>query len=144
MRTSSFEMRLKGSAVASKQNGSRWQIDMGYTKTRIFLLEALTKWKTPKRQRCGGKHQRKLHEQQVWKQIFGLKVPEIVKCFIWKAGNDILPTRKNCFKREIIDSPLCPICEREVEKAGWPFSMAHQLTMLQAESNSAAQEVKLG
>lgn len=33
----------------------------------------------------------------------------------WKACHDLLPTRQNLAKRKIIDSPLCPICEREAE-----------------------------
>jgi hypothetical protein len=39
----------------------------------------------------------------------------LVKLFLWKACNDILPTREKLFKREIVPNLLCPICWREPE-----------------------------
>ncbi|KAF5441933.1 hypothetical protein F2P56_037100 [Juglans regia] len=46
----------------------------------------------------------------VWKQLWGLEVPAVVKMFLWKALNNILPTKSNLFKKKIADCPLCPIC----------------------------------
>lgn len=37
------------------------------------------------------------------------------KKILWRACHDILPTRANLVKRNIVDDPECPICEREVE-----------------------------
>lgn len=49
-------------------------------------------------------------------------VPGVVKMFIWKAGNNILPTRSNLYRKKIVDNHLCPICERHEESvmhANW-------------------------
>ncbi|XP_059450901.1 uncharacterized protein LOC132181678 [Corylus avellana] len=51
----------------------------------------------------------------VWKLIWKLKVPSVEQNFLWKACQDILPTRENLHKRHIIDDPGCPICGLEVE-----------------------------
>ncbi|XP_042952202.1 uncharacterized protein LOC122289284 [Carya illinoinensis] len=34
---------------------------------------------------------------------------------MWKAGNDLLATRWNLFKRKILNDPLCPICQTDNE-----------------------------
>jgi len=35
--------------------------------------------------------------------------------FLWKACNNILPTKDNLFKRKVVDHTTCPICERDEE-----------------------------
>ena len=30
--------------------------------------------------------------------------------FVWRACHNLLPTRANLFKRKVITSPLCPVC----------------------------------
>ncbi|XP_059462103.1 uncharacterized protein LOC132191108 [Corylus avellana] len=47
--------------------------------------------------------------------IYGRKsgisgVPESLNFFLWKACNDILPTKEKLFKRKVVPDPLCPIC----------------------------------
>lgn len=44
-----------------------------------------------------------------------MNVQSIVKHFIWKVIHDLLPTRHNLFKQGILESNLCPICEREAK-----------------------------
>ncbi|XP_059428671.1 uncharacterized protein LOC132162451 [Corylus avellana] len=42
--------------------------------------------------------------------------------FVWRACHNLLPTRANLFKRKVINSPLCPICnlvEESVEHIIW-------------------------
>jgi hypothetical protein len=53
--------------------------------------------------------------QDLWKKIWNLKGSKVIKFFLWKACNDILPTREKLFKRKITLDPLCPICWRELE-----------------------------
>lgn len=36
-----------------------------------------------------------------------------VKVFLWKTGNDLLPTKNNLFKKRIVKDPRCPICQEE-------------------------------
>lgn len=50
-----------------------------------------------------------------WKEIWELKVPGKVKLFMWKAGNEILPTRRNLKLRKIVEDSICPIC-KEMEE----------------------------
>jgi hypothetical protein len=51
----------------------------------------------------------------VWSSIWNLQVPNPIKMFLWCACNDILPTRKNLFKRRVIDDDKCPWCYLEEE-----------------------------
>lgn len=51
----------------------------------------------------------------VWKIIWGLKVPQKLKHFLWKACNNILPVRENLRKRRVVPTTECTICNKEVE-----------------------------
>jgi hypothetical protein len=62
-----------------------------------------------------------------WKDIWKIKGPMVVKTFLWKACNEILPTRVNLHKRGIVYDPLCPVCRVEDETVGhilWRCSAA--------------------
>jgi hypothetical protein len=52
---------------------------------------------------------------QQWKNVWSIKGPPVVKTFLWQACSEILPTRANLFRKHVISSPLCPICELESE-----------------------------
>jgi hypothetical protein len=51
----------------------------------------------------------------VWKRIWSLSVPNSEQNFLWRACNDILPTKENLCRRKIIKDPMCIICGMEVE-----------------------------
>jgi hypothetical protein len=53
--------------------------------------------------------------QEVWKSIWSLEVPNSVKLFMWKACNDLLPTKTNLFKRKVVEDTKCPCCTLEEE-----------------------------
>ena len=38
-----------------------------------------------------------------------------IKILMWKIFQNALPTFHNLFRRKLLDSPLCPICETEPE-----------------------------
>lgn len=44
-----------------------------------------------------------------------MQVLGVLKTFIWKAKHNILPSKHNLKKKNIIDNFLCPIYEREEE-----------------------------
>jgi ribonuclease HI len=46
----------------------------------------------------------------LWKILWGLLVPNSTKVFLWRACNDILPTKENLKKRGVIDDDLCRFC----------------------------------
>jgi hypothetical protein len=47
---------------------------------------------------------------KVWKQLWRLQVPGVVRSFLWRVCTNSLPTRENLFKRGIVQDPLCPLC----------------------------------
>jgi hypothetical protein len=47
---------------------------------------------------------------EIWKAIWSINVPNPVKVFLWKAGNNILPTRVNLFKRKVVEA-MCQCCK---------------------------------
>jgi hypothetical protein len=51
----------------------------------------------------------------VWNSLWNLPIPNSVKVFMWRACNDILPTRLNLLKRRVIDDGRCPWCNFEEE-----------------------------
>jgi hypothetical protein len=52
---------------------------------------------------------------QLWKRVWHVKGPSVVRVFLWKACSNILPTKINLHKRGIVEDPLCPICKQEGE-----------------------------
>jgi hypothetical protein len=54
-------------------------------------------------------------ESPVWKTCWELKVPNVVKLFLWRACNDLLQTRVNLSRKKIELCKLCPICTQEEE-----------------------------
>jgi hypothetical protein len=41
--------------------------------------------------------------------------PNVVKNFMWRACKNLLPTKENLIRRKVVEKPLCPICNLEVE-----------------------------
>ena len=52
-----------------------------------------------------------------WRRLWSLPVPVVEKNFLWRACQNILPTRDNLHKRRIILDSLCPVCGLEVESS---------------------------
>jgi hypothetical protein len=52
-----------------------------------------------------------------WQKLWKVEAPGVVKNFLWKVGNDLLPTKLNLFKKKIVSEPCCPICAQEPEDA---------------------------
>jgi hypothetical protein len=51
----------------------------------------------------------------LWKAVWSLKVSRVVHHFLWKAYNDILPTKEKLHKRGITADASCPVCGLEKE-----------------------------
>jgi hypothetical protein len=56
-------------------------------------------------------------DKDIWKTLWSLGAPNVVKMFIWRACNEVLPTRCNLFRRKAIESKICTCCEVEDEDA---------------------------
>ncbi|KAG6661894.1 hypothetical protein CIPAW_03G206600 [Carya illinoinensis] len=50
-------------------------------------------------------------EDERWRSICDLDVTGVTKLVLWKAGNDLLPTKVNLFKRGGTQDKKCPMCE---------------------------------
>ncbi|KAF5472016.1 hypothetical protein F2P56_008766 [Juglans regia] len=62
-----------------------------------------------------------------WTFCWNFQIPNVTKVFLWRACLKSLPTKLNLFKKNIVDSLLCPICIREEEStthALWSCSSA--------------------
>lgn len=55
------------------------------------------------------------NNEGVWKAFWQFNAPNAVKLFMWKASNNLLPTKANLFRRGVVTNKLCPICELEEE-----------------------------
>ena len=53
--------------------------------------------------------------QQIWKKLWKVRVPNKMKVFAWRACHEILPTRVNLVKRNIIRDNICHCCQRAPE-----------------------------
>ncbi|KAL4353155.1 hypothetical protein GQ457_06G030220 [Hibiscus cannabinus] len=51
----------------------------------------------------------------IWKRIWGLQIPQRVRCFLWLARRQKLLTNLERYKRTLTDDPRCPICHRDEE-----------------------------
>jgi hypothetical protein len=50
--------------------------------------------------------------------------------FLWRACNNILPTKENLYKKKIIDDPKCAICGGDIETLGhviWSCTVARDV-----------------
>ncbi|KAG6650161.1 hypothetical protein CIPAW_06G023000 [Carya illinoinensis] len=54
-------------------------------------------------------------EKEGWKVLWRMRVPGVVKMFMWKALLDCLPTRVNLVKRKIAAKSNYPLCGKEEE-----------------------------
>ncbi|XP_041025489.1 uncharacterized protein LOC121265863 [Juglans microcarpa x Juglans regia] len=50
-----------------------------------------------------------------WRNIWNLEVPSVTKLFLWRAGNNRLPTKENLFKRKVVEDKSCLVCSVETE-----------------------------
>lgn len=51
----------------------------------------------------------------VWRKIWDLNVPNVVKVFLWRIVGDVLPTKRNMFIRKLTGGDPCPIDEQAEE-----------------------------
>lgn len=52
---------------------------------------------------------------EFWKQVWSIKVIPKIKSFWWRVCSNAIATRENLFKRNCSPSPLCQICNSQVE-----------------------------
>ncbi|GJY06948.1 ribonuclease H-like superfamily protein [Tanacetum coccineum] len=55
------------------------------------------------------------HNPEFWKKVWNIKVMPKIKTFWWRVCSNALATRENLYKRNCSSSPLCQICNSQVE-----------------------------
>jgi hypothetical protein len=53
-----------------------------------------------------------------WSRLWKLKISHSIILFLWRASNEILPTKSNLCKKKVISDLLCPMCGIEAETSG--------------------------
>ncbi|KAL0003476.1 hypothetical protein SO802_017257 [Lithocarpus litseifolius] len=79
--------------------------------------------------------------QESWKKIWSLHVPNRIRTLLWRACCDSLPTRVNLVRRKILQADTCPNCTREPETiahALWSCSKLDQVWLPQFARLKAA------
>lgn len=79
----------------------------------------------------------------IWKTIWKLKVPRVIHLlffFLWRACNNILPTKENLMRRKIVSGPTCPLCGRETETSGHALWSCDAARAVWSESPRAIQK----
>ena len=51
-------------------------------------------------------------QQQLWKSVWGAVVPNKIKSFVWRACQNILPTKSNLYCRQVINFGVCELCDK--------------------------------
>ncbi|KAJ0097104.1 hypothetical protein Patl1_28743 [Pistacia atlantica] len=62
------------------------------------------------------------NDNKKWKKLWKLPITNAEKLFLWKACQDILPTKCNLVKKKLIEEPFCTFCcleEEDVLHALW-------------------------
>jgi hypothetical protein len=72
-----------------------------------------------------GKKGRRARVSGIWKLIWSLNLPNAAKMFLWRACQNILPTKKNLLKRCIVKEPSYPICGIDGGSLPHIFGAAH-------------------
>ena len=57
-------------------------------------------------------------KERMWKVLWKLNCPRVVHLFLWKACNNILPTKANLSKQGVTQDDKYPICNLETESIG--------------------------
>ena len=61
------------------------------------------------------------HLRLFWKRIWDLPLPHKVRHFAWRACRDILPTKVNLMRRNVVKDQFCDECKMECETTGHLF-----------------------
>jgi hypothetical protein len=72
-------------------------------------------------------------EGRNWKEIWKLKVPNVVKHFLWKALNNLLPTKTNLARKGLLKTPSAPYVKTRMRRWSISYGVAHLQRMCGGE-----------
>jgi len=111
-----------------------------YTANGIFTVRSAYHLELDRKARYQGGSSLGPHQSPMWKIIWKLRVPRVTHLFLWRACNNILPTKENLHRRKIVTDPLCPICGREVESAAHSLWNCDAARAVWSEASRAIQK----
>ena len=50
------------------------------------------------------------NHKKFWKSLWQLRMPNKIKNFVWRACNEVLPTKMNLHHRHVTDLDICDLC----------------------------------
>lgn len=56
-----------------------------------------------------------------WKWLWGLQLPPKIRVFLWRACNEILPSKATLVHRKVGGDPYCSWCKGKIETTSHPF-----------------------
>ncbi|KAL9411912.1 hypothetical protein AB3S75_045503 [Citrus x aurantiifolia] len=77
------------------------------------------------------------HDQNQWRFIWKLAMPEKVKIFLWRAAHDLLPTAENLWKKKVLQEPMCQSCCCHVETVSHALVECNMARKIWSYSNLA-------
>lgn len=92
------------------------------TKNGVFTIRSayhMAKDREEDSRRCSSNYDL---SHKLWRTVWNVKASTMVKVFLWKASNNILPSKLNLFRKGITMDALCPICglvEETMEHILW-------------------------
>jgi hypothetical protein len=84
----------------------------------LFSVRSAYHLEKERRSRDSGESSSASISSETWRRIWNLKVPGVVRNFIWRMCHNLLPTKVNLFQRKIVPDTLCPMCGIEPETSG--------------------------
>lgn len=78
-----------------------------------------------------------------WSCMWTLKIPGIIKTFMWRAGNDLLATKKNLFNIKCSGNSMCSICLGEEETVLHVILQCPAANTIWVDFNSPVQKWKM-
>ncbi|XP_042958006.1 uncharacterized protein LOC122293492 [Carya illinoinensis] len=102
-------------SVPLSSRGTKDKLIWGPSKKGIFSIRSAYFLLLELRERNQGECSVEERNDDRWNKIWELKVPGVTKLFIWRAANNLLPTKENLYKRKVIEEKSCLMCEVEEE-----------------------------
>ena len=100
------------------------------TSNGVFSVKSVYHMAKSKTEECNGNNSNQNLSTQLWKRVWHVKGPSVVRVFLWMACLNILPIKLNLHKRGIVKDSLCPICKQEgesVEHILWTCELARDV-----------------
>ena len=105
-------------SMALSPLGQKDKIVWAGTKTGIFTVRSAYHMAKESELAGEGECSTEGNKERMWKARWKINCSRVVHLFLWKACNNILPTKANLAKRGVTQDDKCPIRNLETETVG--------------------------